>query len=414
MKPIQRATTLDEAFHHELWAWYWKNRNVVRANYTGLTQRFLDYNAPLEPREKARFLRTPQSEALEMYVFLKERLADRNAGARAWPVYEIFEKWYRKETPFANRSDLLSVDHQLSLVSTFDEAAYTRAFERMRERATQTYGNYIFALTMGTGKTLLMVTCIFYDFLLANTYPKDRRYAHNALIFAPDKTVLATLRRDIEQFDREKVVPREYLPIIDAAEARFLEEDGATLTGLRERFNIIVSNAQKIILRKQGASPSAAARLFAATPHTLELSSSEAMARDLFDTEEVRTETELVTNQRYETLRRMKQLGVFIDEAHHAFGAKLLSDMDPSRPPACGAPSTSSPPTWPSEAPGWSAATTSPAPPTPRARSFPRSFMPMASRRPSATTTSKRSKSRTWTSRRWSSASSSRTPSTTS
>lgn len=33
---------------------------------------------------------------------------------------------------------------------------------------------------MGLGKTILMGTCIFYEFLLANKYPKDKRFCHNA------------------------------------------------------------------------------------------------------------------------------------------------------------------------------------------------------------------------------------------
>jgi len=341
-KPVRKVVTLDEAFHHELWGWYRKNRVVIRANYPGVTQRFLEYNAPLgydevleARRARPRFLRVPQAQALEMYIFLKERMVERSAGGRAvraWPVHEIFEKWYRKETPFATRDAIgLSVDEQASLFDAdFGEEAYKAAFEKMKKLGGAVeYANYIFALTMGTGKTLLMATCIFYDFLMANTYPKDVRYAHNALIFAPDKTVLATLRRDIEQFDRLLVVPPEYMHVIDAAEARFLEEDGATLTGLRQRFNIIVSNAQKIILKRQSKTPSATAKLFAATPRTLEPTSAEARARNLFDTEEIENEAEIVTNQRYETLRRMEQLGVFIDEAHHAFGNTLIKDLDP-------------------------------------------------------------------------------------
>ena len=47
---------------------------------------------------------------------------------------------------------------------------------------------------MGTGKTILMATCIFYEFLVASKFPKDERFIHNALVFAPDKTVLQSLK----------------------------------------------------------------------------------------------------------------------------------------------------------------------------------------------------------------------------
>ena len=62
------------------------------------------------------------------------------------------------------------------------------------DKNDQIYPNYIYALTMGTGKTILMATCIFYEFLLANRFPKDPHYVHNALVFAPDKTVLQSLK----------------------------------------------------------------------------------------------------------------------------------------------------------------------------------------------------------------------------
>ena len=57
----------------------------------------------------------------------------------------------------------------------YDSAAvnYKAVFDSMRSVATS-YPNYIYALTMGLGKTVLMATCIFYEFLLANKYPKIR------------------------------------------------------------------------------------------------------------------------------------------------------------------------------------------------------------------------------------------------
>ena len=38
-------------------------------------------------------------------------------------------------------------------------------------------------------------------------------------------------------------------------------------------------------------------------------------------------EDSLTTNQRYQKLQRLQQLGIYVDEAHHAFGSKLAEDM---------------------------------------------------------------------------------------
>ena len=102
---------------------------------------------------------------------------------------------------------------------------------------------------MGTGKTILMATCVFYEFLLANKFPKDARYCHNALVFAPDKTVLQSLK-EIEAFDLTRVVPPEYVNFLTThLHFHYLEEAGTSLDTLdRSRFNIIVYNTQKIIL----------------------------------------------------------------------------------------------------------------------------------------------------------------------
>ena len=125
------------------------------------------------------------------------------------------------------------------------------------------YPNYIYALTMGLGKTILMATCIFYEFLLANKYPRDKRYCHNALVFAPDKTVLQSLR-EIMTFDKTKVVPAEYARVLDAnIKFHFLDDTGTILHTIDDSdFNIIISNTQKIIVKKKRKPETASDKLF--------------------------------------------------------------------------------------------------------------------------------------------------------
>ncbi len=52
-----------------------------------------------------------------------------------------------------------------------------------------------------------------------------------------------------------------------------------------------------------------------------------AEASDLYDWDQPEEEAELSTNQRFEKLCRLEQLGIFVDEAHHAFGKALAKDM---------------------------------------------------------------------------------------
>ena len=50
-------------------------------------------------------------------------------------------------------------------------------------------------------------------------------------------------------------------------------------------------------------------------------------ASDLYDFDTPEDENDLTTNQRFQKLTRLEQLGIFVDEAHHAFGSKLARDM---------------------------------------------------------------------------------------
>lgn len=315
------SASLDFAFFQFLWQFYQSNRGVIRQNYKELTRKFLDFNNP-EKNPKA-FLRQPQFEALETYVFLKEFLGNAK-------VEEIFQQWFQKQGRFAERAEGGVASGNAGQVGLFDKITqdqYKAVFTAMRKNS-RVYPNYIFALTMGTGKTILMATCIFYEFLLGNKFEKDARYCHNALVFAPDKTVLQSLK-EIESFDLTRVVPPEYVNFLTThLRFHYLEEAGTSLDTLdRSRFNIIVSNTQKIILKRKHKEKNSVDKLFGTTGETLSATGVYADAADLYNFDQPEEEGELTTNQRFEKLRRLEQLGIYVDEAHHAFGKALAKDM---------------------------------------------------------------------------------------
>ncbi|MRW94502.1 type III restriction endonuclease [Duganella sp. FT80W] len=323
-KASASGASLDFAFFRFLWRFYQDNRGSIRQNYKELTRKFLDFNNP-ERNPKA-YLRQPQFEALETYVFLKEFLGNAK-------VEEIFKAWYERSGKFEGRkfgSFLGNAGQEMFEFGESDElelSSYKVLFEKIRKNS-RVYPNYIFALTMGTGKTILMATCIFYEFLLGNKFEKDARYCHNALVFAPDKTVLHSLK-EIESFDLTRVVPPEYVNFLTThLRFHYLEEAGTSLDTLdRSRFNIIVSNTQKIILKRQRKEKSSVDKLFGATGETLAATGVYADAADLYNFDQPEEEGELTTNQRFEKLRRLEQLGIYVDEAHHAFGRALAKDM---------------------------------------------------------------------------------------
>lgn len=307
------ATNYDSnfSFHEQLWYYYTSNRGKIRSRYNDLTRKFLAYNDSEENPHA--FLRRPQFEALEMYVFVKEFMGNPQ-------VYQMFDDWRNKRGNFSDASFYsLSKSGQITIFDAPTEKITDTLFKQMK-KYREAYPNYIYALTMGLGKTILMATCIFYEFLLAKKYPKDKRFCHNALVFAPDKTVLQSLR-EIMTFDKTKVVPPEYARVLDAnIKFHFLDETGTVLHTIDDSdFNIIISNTQKIIVKKKRKEETAAQTLFSGTSSLL----SAVYGDGEGDEDDAWDDTTLMDNQRFKKLCRLPQLGVYVDEAHHLFGADL-------------------------------------------------------------------------------------------
>ena len=311
-KKSKKGFIEDFAFYEQLWYYYDQNRGKIRSRYNALTKKFLAYNDRDENPDA--FLRKPQFEALEMYVFIKEFLGNAH-------MYEIFKDWGEKKGRFSDVSYYtIHKGGQMELLDIGDEQN-ALIFKQMK-KYKEDYPNYIYALTMGLGKTILMATCIFYEFLLAKKYPKDKRFCHNALVFAPDKTVLESLR-EIMTFDKTKVVPPEYAKVLDAnIKFHFMDESGVMLHTIDDSdFNIVISNNQKIIVKKKRKAETPANLLFGQS----------SLLKDVYggdgDDEDVWDDATLMDNQRFKKLCRLPQLGVYVDEAHHLFGADLEKQL---------------------------------------------------------------------------------------
>ncbi|MBP3338273.1 MAG: DEAD/DEAH box helicase family protein [Lachnospiraceae bacterium] len=298
------------AFYQQLKYYYDMNRGKIRSRYNDLTKKFLAYNDKKENPDA--FLRLPQFEALEMYVFIKEFMGNPQ-------VYEMFDDWRNRRDKFSDASYYsVSKGGQIKLFDR-ESAEVTDILFKQMKKYKESYPNYIYALTMGLGKTILMATCIFYEFLLANKYPRDKRFCHNALVFAPDKTVLQSLR-EIITIDKNKVVPPEYARVLDSnIKFHFLEETGTTLHTIDDSdFNIIISNTQKIIVKKKRKDPKPEEVLFGQGSLL-----SSVYGDDNSDLDDIWDDASLMDNQRFKKICRLPQLGVYVDEAHHLFGADL-------------------------------------------------------------------------------------------
>lgn len=314
---MAKKNIVELPFYKYLWNFYSVHKAEIKSEYDPLTRRILSH---ANPDNRGSFLRRPQYEAFEIYVFLKEYLGNPK-------LFDLFNEWRHNKGKFCVKDTQL-----LESISTdlFAEQEEKRKIEDAKiigpaitqlQNLRQAYSNYIFSLTMGTGKTILMALCIFYEFLLAKKYPKDNRFCHNALVLAPDTTVLQSLK-EILTFDKSKIFSADYAHTLDTIlKFHFLEDDGISLSTMDgSDFNVIISTSQKIILKKKHKEDSAGVELFKDRWNTALEGNKNA---DLYQIDE----TELTANQRYVKLTRLPQLGIYVDEAHHAFGKSLKSDM---------------------------------------------------------------------------------------
>jgi len=241
---------------------------------------------------KVGFLYTPQVEAFETYVYLKEVVKNKPTG-------EIFQSLFDK------KADLL-LALGLSKSEAFDYLEDPKKINTLLKNSfgDADYANQVYALTMGAGKTILMAVMMVYDFVLSFYHEGDERFARNALVFAPDKTIIESLK-EIKAFDYSKVLPKEYENILLNIKYHYLEDTDTPLTPIGN-YNVIVSNSQKIILKTKNLTNNIKQGLF----------------QDVKYLGKVEAE-----NARLLAIRKLGGLAVFVDEAHHSYGQNLEGDL---------------------------------------------------------------------------------------
>ena len=246
------------------------------------------------------FLHEPQIEALETYIYIKEVLKNK-------PTSEIFQD------TFAKKSDLLRslgvVERRISDIMEADNRDEQISKIIKEKFGAQDYANQVYALTMGSGKTILMATFLIYDFVLSYYHPDDARFAKNALVFAPDTTIIESLK-EIKTFDYSKVLPKEYQNILLNIKYHYLESTETVLSPIGN-YNVIVSNSQKIILKtRNGDTGNEVKKLFG--------DKNELAKRE-------------VENARLRAIRELNNLIIFVDEAHHSYGVNLEGALKKTR-----------------------------------------------------------------------------------
>ncbi|MHB8844412.1 MAG: DEAD/DEAH box helicase family protein [Nitrospirota bacterium] len=288
----------------------WRAEGFACAEYPAVAE-ILEWAKETETGN-LRFLRRPQLRALETYWYL--RLIEKTP--------HIFDLYTRLLPPEENIAGLLEalgmpdaafkaanykIDRLLDRIKTDDAFVKDFKLESLRETLTLAYPSYILALAMGAGKTILIGAIIATEFAMALEYP-DGPFVQNALVFAPGKTIIESLR-ELSEVPYGKLLPprmeKAFAASVKLTFTRDGEKDVPVIRG--SSFNVVVTNTEKIRIQKETIRKSDIGNLFAPERE-----------------DEARSE---VANLRLQAIASLPHLAVFSDEAHHTYGQSLDAEL---------------------------------------------------------------------------------------
>jgi len=282
----------------------WRVGGYAHAEYPAIAE-ILEWQQEQDGTQ--RFLRLPQVHALETYWYL--RLAEGTPH-----VFDLYRKLYPRQSELLQA---LGLDQEAIKTLVLDEGmdalwekikaddAFVHDFklEALRETLVLDYPSYILALAMGAGKTVLIGAIIATEFAMSIEYP-DGSFVRNALVFAPGKTIIESLR-ELAAMPFEKILPpRLYKAFAASVKLTFTRDGEKDIPIIRDSsFNVVVTNTEKIRIQKE-------------TIRKKEIGS-------LFDPEHEEEARAEVANLRLQSIASLPHLAIFSDEAHHTYGQSL-------------------------------------------------------------------------------------------
>ncbi len=287
----------------------WRNNNY-QSDYSTISE-ILNFNVDPETGN-LRFLRKAQFESLEIYWYL--RLVEKTSH-----IFDLYKKNYTDPVELFKtlnislpQEELIKIMSKGGIDAIFEKIKSDYNFvkqyklESLRETLLLTYPSYILALAMGAGKTILIGAIIATEFAMALEYTDSNNFVKNALVFAHGKTILGALK-ELSDIPYEKILPtRLYKEFITSVKFTYTRDGEKDIPIIKEsNFNIIVTNTEKIRLRKED------------------------IKSDLFKKWETPTKDrkELIANQRLQTIASLPNLAIFSDEAHHTYGQSLDKEL---------------------------------------------------------------------------------------
>ena len=269
------------------------------------------FEGEADDRVQLKYLREPQFQSLELYWYLRLVLKTPH-------IVKLYRHYYDTGDirdfceafgiPISSQELILirDVDAIIDLVENNPEFVKQKRIDPVYEAVTLPYPSYIFALAMGTGKTVLIGTIIASEFAMALRYPENE-FMKNALVFAPGTTIIESLR-EISDIPFDQILPpslhRDFLANLKITYPQTGAKEIQVQTG--STYNVIVTNTEKIALRANVKKRS---------------------NQTEFAFEEKKEQAELEANLRLQKITSLPNLGIFSDEAHHTYGNTIDKEL---------------------------------------------------------------------------------------
>lgn len=252
------------------------------------------------------YLRRAQLRALETYWYLR-------VVKKTPLILDLYRDVFK-----GGRADLvdgLGIDNELFKLADYDlertlkmvreDDAVVKRFhlETLREALSLDYPSYILALAMGAGKTVLIGAIIATEFTQAVEHP-DGPFLQNALVFAPGKEILESLR-ELTRIPYERILPPRLHKLFLSHMRLVFTRDGEKFIQVvpGSAFNIVVTNTEKIRIQKEKVRKSTVGKF-------------------RFDKDRAKAKED-IANARLLTIASLQSLGVFSNEARYNTGHRL-------------------------------------------------------------------------------------------
>lgn len=280
-------------------------------------------------------LREPQKEAVYVYLWLKfignnEKLSEivrkgllyDEEIAKEYENFHTFKNNFTTQflNQFCQDNKLKNLHKKLVNDPNGEKTDWEKVLDELLHNYE--YPSYLYSLPMGAGKTYLMACFIYLDLYFASFYKKDKRFAHNFVLFAPQATKTAILPslQTIRDFNPEWVLPKDeaerikqiiQIEILDALSSKRRDKLQGNNPNLEKvnriaqtkNFGIVfITNAEKVVLEKFSDED----KLYL-DPKSLLYDSKKAL--------------EIIKyNDLREKLSQISHLMVILDEVHHVYG----------------------------------------------------------------------------------------------